>query len=1295
MNEVNTISSVNHVAVTPYVTKCSELEKIAANSTTRSNCLYVHVPTFQIGHCKDRWAHNPLLYLDKPVLNPYAKEFYPKLMMCEKLQNCKKKYSLNPDAKPFASNLVNCINMDSEQNTSLQNSLLDISLAEQNISNPGILDLSENDIATPRISNGNSLLVALSENLRENWPLDTSPIVYELSTPSLSEISNISDIISNDHESSTTSTSPSVHNLSTPILSETSHISHASEVQLHQHKMNKISVGGSGTISNLYGELYGATLLFCLMLSVCIIICINNALGIIPAKIGLNQSVCKDNGDSVLNNKYVSKDFIDKRDVDCQEVSKVLRQLRVKNANRVIIGHLNVNFFAAKLDAIKTIIPGNIDIMIFSETKLDNSYPMAQLLIDGFRKPFRLDRNSRGGGLLIYVRTDIPCKQVVTYELPDKIEGIFVEINFRKSKWLLYGTYHPPSQNDNFYFQSIGRALDIYTQTYDKILLAGDFNAKEQDVILKNFMELYNLKNLVKENTCFKSVINPSCIDLFLTNCCASFQNTAAISTGISDCHKMIVTVLKTTFKKAKPKEVTYRCYKQFDKCVFKKDLKHNLTNCTNYEDFESRFLEILNMHAPLKKRIVRANEVPYMTRALRKSIATRSRLENKYYKNKSCESLRAYRKQKNFCSRLYKKERKKYYRELDVKNVTDNKKFWKTAKPFFSDKGTGKTDIILIEDNNIFQEDSEVAKILDDFFSNAVKSLNIDIPSEFINEKYTVSEDEIENILSKYSNHPSIKLISENVIKGNFSFIAVSQSDVEKEVRALDAKKASMSSSIPPQFLKENIDVCSKPLTNIINNGISNSYFDNGLKRADLTPIHKTDDSTNKKNYRNISLLPVVSKIFEKAMQAQISDYMKIFLSPYLCGYRKGYSAQHALLSMLEKWRLTLDKGGFAGGVLMDLSKAFDTLNHDLLIAKLHAYGFDTNALRLIKSYLTDRWQRTKINTSYSSWSELLIGVPQGSVLGPLLFNLFINDLFYIIKTDICNYADDNTPYTSDMCLDKLMEKLECATKCAMDWFQYNGMKLNSDKCHLLVCGHKFESMICKIDDTQVIETNIVKLLGIQIESKLTFKNHMETICKKASQKLNALSRLCTIMPFHRRKVLMQAFFNSQFSYCPLVWMFHGRKINTRIDNLHFRALRMIYLDETSSFEELLQKDGSVTVHHRNLQLLAIEMFKAVNNMSPDFMKEIFAEKENTFSEHVSSSTRSQSIFYNHSNPKSVNHGLQTLRSLSPKVWDMIPNNIKKSPSLADFKAKIKNWIPSKCPCKLCKIFVPQVGFL
>ena len=683
------------------------------------------------------------------------------------------------------------------------------------------------------------------------------------------------------------------------------------------------------------------------------------------------------------------------------------------------------------------------------------------------------------------------------------------------------------------------------------------------------------------------------------------------------------------------------------------------------------------------------------MAKTLRKAIANRSRLENRYYKNKSNESRRAYKKQKNFCSRLYKKERKKYYKNLDIKKITDNKKFWKTTKPFFSDKGVNKTDITLIEGDEIFQEDCEVAKILGEFFGNTVKDLNINIPSELINEKSTIIGDQIEHIISKFSYHPSIKLINENIDKSNFFFSTVSLANIEKEVMLLDDKKASMSSSIPPKILKENSSICCTPLKAIINNGISNSCFDGGLKLADVAPVHKSEETTNKKNYRNVSLLPVVSKIFEKIMQSQISLYTEKFLSPFLCGYRKGYSAQHALLSMLEKWRISLDKGGYAGGVLMDLSKAFDSLNHDLLIAKLYAYGFDKKSLRLIQSYLSDRWQRIKINTSYSSWSALLVGVPQGSVLGPLLFNFFINDIFYILKTDICNYADDTTPYAVDMTLEVLMSKLECSTNSAMEWFHYNGMKLNSSKCHLLVCGHKFESMILKIDNKMVIETHLVKLLGIKIESELTFNNHMKIVCKKASQKLNALCRLCTIIPFCQRKILMNAFFDSQFSYSPLVWMFHSRQVNTKINNLHYRVLRIVYLNETSTFEELLERDGSVTIHHRNLQSLAIEMFKVIKGMAPAFMKDVFAIRDSALTESVSSNTRTKSTFYNPSNPKTVKYGLDTLRCLGPKIWEMIPIETKNSSSLSIFKNKIRKWRPHTCPCRLCKTYVPNLGFL
>ena len=236
---------------------------------------------------------------------------------------------------------------------------------------------------------------------------------------------------------------------------------------------------------------------------------------------------------------------------------------------------------------------------------------------------------------------------------------------------------------------------------------------------------------------------------------------------------------------------------------------------------------------------------------------------------------------------------------------------------------------------------------------------------------------------------------------------------------------------------------------------------------------------------------------------------------------------------------------------------------------------------------------------------------------------------------------------------------------------------------------------MICSVGKAQVIESHEAKLLGILIDSDLTFKSHMNSICKKASNKLNALSRQCAILRFHRRKMLMQAFFNSQFSYCPLVWMFHSRSVNTRINNLHYRALRIVYRDETSSFRELLLRDGSVSIHHLNLQSLAIEMFKVVKGVAPEFMDNILGKNADLNYENVSANTRSESTFYNAANPKTVNYGLQTLRSLGPKVWDMIPNDLKNVASVSIFKTKIRKWTPEKCPCRLCLQYVPQLGYI
>ena len=239
--------------------------------------------------------------------------------------------------------------------------------------------------------------------------------------------------------------------------------------------------------------------------------------------------------------------------------------------------------------------------------------------------------------------------------------------------------------------------------------------------------------------------------------------------------------------------------------------------------------------------------------------------------------------------------------------------------------------------------------------------------------------------------------------------------------------------------------------------------------------------------------------------------------------------------------------------------------------------------ALKLIHNYLSNRWNRTKINKEFSTWQELLQGVPQGSVLGPLLFNIYLNDLFFLTEsTDVCNFADDTTFYACDRNSNDLINRLEHDSFLATEWFENNSMKLNDDKCHLLVCGYEYEYVWAQIEKAKIWESKTQKLLGVvEIERTLKFDEHIKSLCKKVGRKLSVLSRLSSYMTEKLKKILMKSFCESQFGYCLLVWMFYSRGINNKINHLHERALRIIYKDNTSTFEELLEKDNSFSVHH------------------------------------------------------------------------------------------------------------------
>ena len=292
----------------------------------------------------------------------------------------------------------------------------------------------------------------------------------------------------------------------------------------------------------------------------------------------------------------------------------------------------------------------------------------------------------------------------------------------------------------------------------------------------------------------------------------------------------------------------------------------------------------------------------------------------------------------------------------------------------------------------------------------------------------------------------------------------------------------------------------------------------------ADLSPIWKTNDKHFKGNYRPVSVLSAMSKIFERLMLSQINDYMSDKLSIFLCGFRKGMSSQNCLLFLIENLKKSLDKSNKFGILLTDLSKAFDCLLHDLLIAKLHAYGFDYLSLKFIYSYLSDRFQRVRVNSKFSSWTKIYTGVPQGSILGPHLYNLNSNDLFLFFLMNICNYADDNSPFTVAPDIPRVITQLENEATLLLNWITTNGLKANPDKFHLIL-SDKNEYHSIQVAGSNIKNFQCAKLLGIKIDNKLTFNEHVTDLCKKASQKIHALARISNYMTIKQRKVIMYTF--------------------------------------------------------------------------------------------------------------------------------------------------------------------------
>ena len=578
---------------------------------------------------------------------------------------------------------------------------------------------------------------------------------------------------------------------------------------------------------------------------------------------------------------------------------------------------------------------------------------------------------------MLYVRSDIPSRIVSFSPLPETVQGIFVEITLFKVKWLIGGFYNPNKLYIADFLKNVGNSLDIYLNSYENLIILGDFNSEVTEKAMQEFCEIFNLKSLISQPTCFKTILNPSCIDLILTNRKRCFQNSNVIETGISDHHKLTVTVLKTVFKKKKAKSIIYRDYRSFSNETFSqeffiliKDLRE--LNSLTFSQINDICLFLLNKHAPVKQKFVRGNDGLFMTKKLRKAIMIRSRLKNNYHKYKTEISFQLYKKQRNICTSLLRKTKVDYFNSLKTSDLNDVRKFWKIIKPIFGGK-RDNGDINLVDNSTIISSDSAASEIFVRFFSDIVSNLNIHFDDKF--ESYEgYLEDPVDISVFVFKSHPSIKTINERLrINDQFQFSEISVETMFNEISKLDLAKATPKDSIPGKIIKDNIIAFSVILTEHFNKMLQTGEFPEKLKLAYVSPIFKKGGKTNKSNYRPVSILLIISKIYEKFLYYQLCEFFEDKLSIFQCGFRKGFSAQHCLIPLLEKWKAAVDNNKSFGALLTDLSKAFDCLPHELLVAKLHAYGLDTSSLRVVYNYLKNRKQRVRINTSYSSWSDLL----------------------------------------------------------------------------------------------------------------------------------------------------------------------------------------------------------------------------------------------------------------------------------------------------------------------------------
>ena len=889
------------------------------------------------------------------------------------------------------------------------------------------------------------------------------------------------------------------------------------------------------------------------------------------------------------------------------------------------------------------------DVLAFNETncsvgKLANG--IDDLIIEGFHPPIIQEpfRNSgKGGGLAIYVNVRVcaldeiePIDLGEGFPSPDG-EISLVKINhckkFNKSL-IIANIYRSPSRQPHKFIELLENVLQKFERHKQKqVLLLGDFNID----LIKHNCDI-NSQNLIDTTTNhgFVQLISrptritdhsASLIDHIYTNKLTKVVRTSVVTHDLSDHLATLVTVsLDANFDNVqwreservnKSEKYEYRMFNEANNEKFQELIADEIWDISDELDAQEqydKFIDIYNKHYetafPLntkrtRRKKERMDPKPWILPWLEEACDRKNRLYLLWTKFPTIANELTYKKMKKFTEKHVTIAKNKYYVKYFDQYKSNSKKQWEMINSLLNRKRKKSGINKLIDSNGeIINTPSAIAENFNEYFANIASNLKIKISDRTASSS---SSGEFENFLTDpVTNTIYVRPVAPGEV-----------SDIIQNFK----NKATLDTKISALKTANSDTKFSRALAKIITTSFKQGIFPQQLKLARVVPIYKNGTKTDVSNYRPISLLSSFSKIYEKLMHKRIVEFMEKNNSFYEMqyGFRSGRSCEHALLNAQSTLLNSLNKNQISLLLLIDFSKAFDMVEHSILLKKLYHYGIRGTALNWLKSYLENRQQFVTINGKDSSKKEIKYGVPQGSILGPLLFVIYINDIPEIFKfAKFILYADDANIIVTGKDMTEISSQVEELCRVLLKWVDSNGLALNLKKTtYMIFSRRRIDSNFnLLIANTHIQRKSEARFLGVIIDEKLNWSSHIKAVKSKMSRYIGIMYKLKKYLPQQPRLQIFHSFVQSHLNFCSIIWGFSAK---SNIESLFVnqkKGMRAVM----PGYVKYFYKDDSPPAHTKpaftNFNILTVQSVIAKNAM-------IFMHKVNKFTRSIPSSVR------------------------------------------------------------------------